>query len=526
MYRIIIADDEMIECRALEMMIRNDFPELEVVPSVYNGAELIAGIEKYQPDIAIVDINMPQLNGLDALELIRTKNQSLKIIISSAYSDFEYVKKAMKLGASDYILKPLEKDVFEETLTKVIAVLRKEQTKAYREQENRENLSEMTHAVGSEFLSSLMLGEPDYKSFSIYQRMMNREYNGGILICVRLAEKGMDYLSRYDRANADAFLEEVLNGMNQYCSCVGKWNKGELYFLMMAGSHISEQDMHRWTKDIAEMLQAVLEKQGKIKAICGVSTWKYDGTEMENGLMESRIAARGQNNPGIYYYEMPQKKQEFHVFDGLQEKCREWLRDGRIEDCLNALQNAFEEIENLDGEAVGLQAEILRFMIPLYEDIGNGQDYLTRYSKATKVIFSSLAECKTKEACEEWCCSCLISFNTKIKSGEKKSREYIERTLLFMEQHYMEDISLEDTAENSGISSFYLSRLLKQELKQTFVEILTDIRMRQALHLLWDRNMTVKEIAEQSGYSNITYFYKVFKKYTGISIGEIREQIK
>ena len=114
MYRIIVADDEMIECRALEMMLRNDFPELEVVPSVYNGTDLIAGIEKYQPDIAIVDINMPQLNGLDALELIRTRNQQLKIIISSAYSDFEYVKRAMKLGASDYILKPLEKDAFEE----------------------------------------------------------------------------------------------------------------------------------------------------------------------------------------------------------------------------------------------------------------------------------------------------------------------------------------------------------------------------------------------------------------------------
>ena len=95
-----------------------------------------------------------------------------------------------------------------------------------------------------------------------------------------------------------------------------------------------------------------------------------------------------------------------------------------------------------------------------------------------------------------------------------------------MEEHYMEDISLEDVADNSGISSFYLSRLLKQELKQTFVEILTDIRMRQALNLLWDENKTVKEIAEKSGYSNITYFYKVFKKYTGMNIGEIRDQMK
>lgn len=527
MYRIIVADDEMIECRALEMMLRNDFPELEVVPSVYNGTDLIAGIEKYQPDIAIVDINMPQLNGLDALELIRTRNQQLKIIISSAYSDFEYVKRAMKLGASDYILKPLEKDAFEETLTKVIGALQKEQKKASWEQENQEHLGEMTHAVGTEFLSSLMLGEPDEKSFAIYQCSMNREYNGGVLVCVRRAGTGAGEKRRYDRKKEDTFLETVLAGMNQYSSCVGKWNKGELYFLMMAGSQISGSDMCRWTEDIAGMLQAMLEQHGQGQFIIGVSTWKYDGKEMAAGLTESRIAARAQNTPGLYYYEVPRKNREQSGFEGLEGRCRQWIRDGRIDECLAAIHEVFEQMEEPGAaELTRLQTDVLEFILPLYEDIESGQDYLTRYSKDTKVTFSALSECKSREELEHWCRECLTRFSMKAKSGEKKSREYIERTLMFMEEHYMEDISLEDVADNSGISSFYLSRLLKQELKQTFVEILTDIRMRQALNLLWDENKTVKEIAEKSGYSNITYFYKVFKKYTGMNIGEIRDQMK
>jgi two-component system response regulator YesN len=67
--------------------------------------------------------------------------------------------------------------------------------------------------------------------------------------------------------------------------------------------------------------------------------------------------------------------------------------------------------------------------------------------------------------------------------------------------------------------------LLKQELSQTFVEILTDIRMKKALSLMWNGNYTVKEISEKVGYSNITYFYKVFKKYTGMNIGEMREYL-
>ena len=91
-----------------------------------------------------------------------------------------------------------------------------------------------------------------------------------------------------------------------------------------------------------------------------------------------------------------------------------------------------------------------------------------------------------------------------------------------MEKYYMKDISLEQVAEVSGISSFYLSRLLKQELNQTFVGILTEIRMINALRMLWEGKHSIKEIALQSGYNNITYFYKVFKKYTGMSPSEFR----
>ena len=99
------------------------------------------------------------------------------------------------------------------------------------------------------------------------------------------------------------------------------------------------------------------------------------------------------------------------------------------------------------------------------------------------------------------------------------------KTSAYMEQHFEEDISLDQAAEASGVSTFYLSRLFKQELDQTFIKILTDIRMSHAMKMVWANKYTVKEIAEKSGYANITYFYKIFKKYTGMNIGEIREYL-
>lgn len=92
-----------------------------------------------------------------------------------------------------------------------------------------------------------------------------------------------------------------------------------------------------------------------------------------------------------------------------------------------------------------------------------------------------------------------------------------------MEQNYMKDISLDEVAEYAGISSFYLSRLLKQKNNSTFVEMLTDIRIREAILMLRQKDVRIKEIGKRVGYLNPTYFYKVFKKNTGMTVGEMKE---
>ena len=106
--KVLIADDEKIECVALEKMLKELFPEIFFLPSVYNGLEMIRMVEAQTPDILIVDINMPLLNGLEALEALRAKNYKMEIIIHTAYSEFEYLHKAMQLGAYEFLVKPVE----------------------------------------------------------------------------------------------------------------------------------------------------------------------------------------------------------------------------------------------------------------------------------------------------------------------------------------------------------------------------------------------------------------------------------
>lgn len=86
-YKILIADDEQIECTALELLLKNTFSGIQILPSVSNGVDFINSVRSFHPDIVIVDIIMPGMNGLDALDMIRTQYPDIKVILHSSYSE-------------------------------------------------------------------------------------------------------------------------------------------------------------------------------------------------------------------------------------------------------------------------------------------------------------------------------------------------------------------------------------------------------------------------------------------------------
>ncbi len=105
-YRILIADDEPIERAVIGKTIRNHFgDEVEVYEAV-NGREAIEIFRQKDCQIALLDISMPGIDGLDAAEEIRRGNETCSIIFLTAYDEFDYAKRAIKVRALDYLLKP------------------------------------------------------------------------------------------------------------------------------------------------------------------------------------------------------------------------------------------------------------------------------------------------------------------------------------------------------------------------------------------------------------------------------------
>lgn len=113
MHKILIADDEVIERTLLERKLARSFAgEYEIV-SVGNGKEVLEADASFEPDILILDVDMPVINGLEAAKELRHRGRTRAIIFLTAYDDFLYAKQAISVHAVDYLLKPCDdKELF------------------------------------------------------------------------------------------------------------------------------------------------------------------------------------------------------------------------------------------------------------------------------------------------------------------------------------------------------------------------------------------------------------------------------
>lgn len=126
MYKLLIVDDEAFERKVIRFMLNKSFSNIKVIGDATNGEEAILLAKKHDPDIIIMDIKMPEKNGLEAQQVIMQFSPNIKTIILTAFDNFNFAQNAIKLGVVDYMLKPIKPEELNESISKVISLLQRE----------------------------------------------------------------------------------------------------------------------------------------------------------------------------------------------------------------------------------------------------------------------------------------------------------------------------------------------------------------------------------------------------------------
>lgn len=318
MYRLIIADDERIECMVLEHIFQHQMSgQIEVLDSVQDGIALLEAVEEQKPDIAIVDINMPGLGGLDAIELLRMKQIHLKIIIHTAYSEFSYAQRALQLGAVDYLVKPNLKEEIVASVNKVCRMLEAEgeyRQVCVQQEETQQAVQEL---ASGKWIMSLLLEQPDGESYRVVRERFPNASFGGIVTLWRkqsagdvsgagnLLGKAAGRMAGGDHLSGDREQEawrEWESRLSSLCSHVSLWHEGKMYCLLFPGNKVKAGDWKAWLSDLIRCMGRGEDEEGLWSFCVGVSGWKEEDAFLA-GLHEAQAALWHHSQGGIFFYQ-------------------------------------------------------------------------------------------------------------------------------------------------------------------------------------------------------------------------------
>lgn len=535
MIRVAIADDEILECEALEKMLKQNFPSAEVLPPVLNGVALVEQIRKENPDIAIVDINMPGLDGLCALEMLRAENVRMEVIIHTAYSQFDYIHKALKLGAFDYLVKPVFEEDFTSVFASVLKIAEERQKTVLAEKVlETENVGDL---LEENVMMSILLKRPDEK---IWGSLMHTwDITQGEFLMLMLRNKQGAFSE-----NVRAKLEKEAAAL---CHCAVLVYEQSCYCLLAAqmaeGRETLFSRIKKWFPEFVRKQRVY----GQQELCGGVSAVKHFLSEVPTAAEEAEAAMNHASEYGTGFYQHKERKAEENILIGLAGDMADDIAKGKTDRSLQRLGERLREKGKKEisftGRFYGME---LVSEIAILLDMDRKRCGICWFlPECVRRMFqggskSDSAGCtvamETESLMHEagsWSVEEFLGYMEKeirelqecLAVSDRKPNDYVERAMLCLERQYMrQELSMDEVAEQLGITSFYLSRLFKQEKNATFLEILTEIRITKALRFLMDPSRSIQSVAAMCGYQT-KYFYRVFRSTVGLSQGEFREAV-
>lgn len=534
--KVFLVEDEVIIRSGVKKSINWEQEGYEFVGEASDGELAYPMILKEKPDILITDIRMPFMDGLELSRLVKKELPDIKILILRGYDEFEYAKKAIKIGVTEYLLKPISAAKLTEVLNAVAETIRQEneeknllETYFAEMRENTErdkmrlfekllmgdlSMGEILEA-GERF--GMNLGASCYKIvlFKILANLENHVY----------AEQMVDACSSVEQAAS------MMEGVYVFQRGVEGWA-----FLLTAQD---EKSMEESAKILYQNLKQAMKNYTQLEYFGGIGSTVPRIRSLKQSFREAdrAFAARfvEEANQIISQKEFEKSQME----EGLKmqgvvqigksrEMLQKFLSNGTREE-VKAFSDAYIsriEEENIRSTMVRqyVVIDVCIVILSFCERISSANRLQEEAEELQKMMqkIHSLSEIKKYVVR-------LLNEAIELRDAESGRRysDLIAAAKKEIENHYMtEEISLNTVAISVGMSPSYFSSIFSKEAGKTFVEYLTEVRIEKAKEFLMCSSMKTSEIGYEVGYKDPHYFSYIFKKVQGCSPKEYRARGK
>lgn len=564
--KALIVDDEKHVRDAIRLLVAWDTHGIDTIMEAADGEQAVQLIKQHKPQVVMTDMMMPAMSGTALMEWMSRHAPSSKIIAISGHDDFALVRHAMQHGGMDYILKPIDPDTVNAAIHKAVIAWKREEENRQSSQRQRMQANEFKPMLAEKLWSGL-LDDPCVYEGNV-RRLQQELHLPAAMTSARLAVARINatHASLRGRFGDNRQLlfyslvniaDELLNGHacasnepRQYASASGTAFRygaasDELVIIMW--------DSPQRLESFLEQLNAGLEQTYKHRLHFGISkTFSLplgitDGySEAKSALMQRNLLIHGvhihtvQNSAGAE--ELTRNAPPtLHGGTGKQIRLASFEEEWRLallsghEEQLRQAVHAFIQAQKLLPQ---LTPDMLVGWIKEWEALrvrmtqaaapdADAADELLVDTQDQLFIPYHCPECLDHFAWQDWEQSWLSAMKQLaclLLQQKKEAQHIIYDIAKYVEQHYHEEVSLQDIAQRFYVSREYISRKFKQQFGINLSDYMTNIRMNKALRLLLNPHLRIAQVAEMVGYQDEKYFSKVFKKTQGMSPNMYRKR--
>lgn len=500
--RMIIVDDDVQIREGMRDGVDWKAIGIDSVESFGNVQDALQDMQRYQTDIVITDIKMPEISGIEFLKRIRETDNYIKVILISGYADFEYAKEGIRYGARDYILKPIKvRDlirVIQDTVQEIIKSRKSKEEQLKAEEVNKEK-----------FIQDLLGGKLFDRN--IILESINRYFElnlGNFILCVLVEKRSgltSGYLEEVKRTSDEAVLSRQLDKEKAILICAA--SNSTIYNINLKYS----------------LMNRLLDLKADFVGISEVHNVEEVGTAFKEAMKCLNLLFIKDEVRGYIYQQQDFEGKKKIKQEEIQLKLLGFWEKGEEYECYKWLD---EFLAVTQREYITDKEELIKLicanLLYMKGHLASGQSI--SFEMSLEQVEGELeAATSLANLIKIWKNIYQKFFDFQKNVNDSEYPIDVQKALRFIYEHYRERISAKIIADYVGKSENYFRLYFKTITGISIKDFINNYRIEQAERLLKYSDIYVYEISEYIGFQDYTYFTKVFKKIKGYPPTSIRK---
>lgn len=521
MLSVILVDDEIAILELIKHLIDYELNGVELLGCCADAQEAKRLILEKKPDVVITDIRMPKLSGLDLIGQTREFCPGTQYLVVSGYSDFEYAQSALRLGAVDYLLKPINCDELNQQLTQIRCARAQQQMEHQQSQHIRQRLKKSNSELRKSILQSCLAGSSDWltdrfrelfsvecRQFCIIEIKIDCRNATSVPLQFQISEDTMETICRK--------YIQVLEQGSTACEYVFNNSRADVF---LGFQEISREEFEELCRQLSELLKNETYRNDMLSVTIGFGSLETSLSSLQHSRDVAALALCRRISVGLNHLIHVEHEDEITYpvpHELVKRIIAPLLRMSRKE----MSDAVYDTLLNINHQDTAFRA--YRFCEVVLREGNNTFGGILPPAELEQAL-CTISHCTTVRMLAQhlvyYLSLMMDNYEFTSKYQEPKTIRAIKRYVM---EHYYENINLDVIAQTVFLNPIYISAYFKKETGMSFSNYVRQVRIDHAKELLRDTQLGISDIASHVGYSDEKYFSRLFQKSVGIKPSDFR----